>query len=57
MGEAFNSIRNGDADVIFGGGTEAAIAQLTLASFENAKQSILNLLLQIGLLMHKGMDL
>ncbi|PEJ59098.1 beta-ketoacyl-[acyl-carrier-protein] synthase II [Bacillus sp. AFS002410] len=37
IGEAFNTIRNGEADVIFAGGTEAAISQLSLASFGNAK--------------------
>ncbi|KQL41937.1 3-oxoacyl-ACP synthase [Bacillus sp. FJAT-25509] len=37
IGEAFNTIRNGEADVIFAGGTEAAITQLSLASFGNAK--------------------
>ncbi|MGG0177840.1 beta-ketoacyl-ACP synthase II [Gottfriedia acidiceleris] len=37
IGEAFNTIRNGEADVIFAGGTEAAITQLSLASFSNAK--------------------
>jgi 3-oxoacyl-[acyl-carrier-protein] synthase II len=37
IGEAFNTIRNGDADVIFAGGAEAAIAPLSLASFGNAR--------------------
>ncbi|PEK99081.1 beta-ketoacyl-ACP synthase II [Bacillus sp. AFS017336] len=37
IGEAYNTIRNGEADVIFAGGTEAAISQLSLASFGNAK--------------------
>ncbi|TWE08694.1 3-oxoacyl-[acyl-carrier-protein] synthase II [Neobacillus bataviensis] len=37
IGEAFNTIRNGDADVIFAGGAEAAITPLSLASFGNAK--------------------
>lgn len=37
IGEAFNVIRNGEADVIFAGGAEAAITQLSLASFGNAK--------------------
>lgn len=37
IGEAFNTIRSGDADVIFAGGTEAAITNLSLASFGNAK--------------------
>ncbi|MFB7141775.1 beta-ketoacyl-ACP synthase II [Gottfriedia sp. NPDC056225] len=37
IGEAFNTIRNGEADVIFAGGTEAAISQVSLASFGNAK--------------------
>ncbi|MFF2876044.1 beta-ketoacyl-ACP synthase II [Gottfriedia sp. NPDC057991] len=42
IGEAFNTIRNGEADVIFAGGTEAAIAQLSLASFGNAKALSIN---------------
>jgi len=37
IGEAFNTIRNGDADVMFAGGTEAAITNLSLASFGTAK--------------------
>lgn len=37
IGEAFNSIRNGHADIIFSGGAEAAITPLSLASFSNAK--------------------
>ncbi|MCH6264478.1 MULTISPECIES: beta-ketoacyl-ACP synthase II [Neobacillus] len=37
IGEAFNTIRYGDADVIVAGGTEAAITNLSLASFGNAK--------------------
>lgn len=37
IGEAFNSIRNNDADIIFSGGAEAAISPLSLASFSNAK--------------------
>jgi 3-oxoacyl-[acyl-carrier-protein] synthase II len=37
IGEAFNTIRNGDADIIFAGGAEAAITQLSLASFGNSK--------------------
>ncbi|WP_458413808.1 beta-ketoacyl-ACP synthase II [Schinkia sp. CFF1] len=37
IGEAFNTIRNGEADIIFAGGAEAAITQLSLASFGNAK--------------------
>ncbi|OAH59584.1 MULTISPECIES: beta-ketoacyl-ACP synthase II [Bacillaceae] len=36
IGEAFSVIRNGEADVIFAGGTEAAITRLSLASFGNA---------------------
>ncbi|PGS53984.1 beta-ketoacyl-ACP synthase II [Bacillus sp. AFS041924] len=42
IGEAFNTIRNGEADVIFAGGTEAAISQLSLASFGNAKALSIN---------------
>lgn len=37
IGEAFNTIRNDDADIIFAGGAEAAISPLSLASFGNAK--------------------
>lgn len=37
IGEAFNAIRNEDADVIFAGGAEAAISPLSLSSFANAK--------------------
>lgn len=36
IGEAFRLIRSGEADVIFAGGTEAAITDLSLASFGNA---------------------
>lgn len=36
IGEAFNAIRNDEADIIFAGGAEAAITQLSLASFGNA---------------------
>ncbi|WP_246277249.1 beta-ketoacyl-ACP synthase II [Neobacillus endophyticus] len=37
IGEAFNTIRNDDADVMIAGGSEAAITNLSLASFGNAK--------------------
>lgn len=37
IGEAFNLIRMGDADVMIAGGAEAAITPLSLASFGNAK--------------------
>ncbi|KAB7672619.1 beta-ketoacyl-ACP synthase II [Bacillus sp. B1-b2] len=37
IGEAFHSIRNDDADIMFAGGAEAAINTLSLASFGNAK--------------------
>jgi len=37
IGEAFNAIRYGDADVMIAGGAEAAITPLSLASFGNAK--------------------
>lgn len=37
IGEAFRIIRYGTADVAFAGGTEAAITELSLASFGNAK--------------------
>ncbi|MFT8321588.1 MAG: beta-ketoacyl-ACP synthase II [Bacillus sp. (in: firmicutes)] len=37
IGEAFRAIGNGDADIIFSGGAEAAISPLALASFGNAK--------------------
>lgn len=36
IGEAFNAIRNDEADIIFAGGAEAAITQISLASFGNA---------------------
>ncbi|AME06252.1 beta-ketoacyl-ACP synthase II [Bacillus siamensis] len=36
IGEAFNAIRNDDADIMFAGGAEAAITNLSLASFGNA---------------------
>ena len=37
IGEAFHTIRNGDADVMFAGGAEAAVTNLSLASFGNAR--------------------
>ncbi|MGC7873313.1 beta-ketoacyl-ACP synthase II [Desulfosporosinus sp. SYSU MS00001] len=37
IGEAFRLIRYGEADVIFAGGAEAAITDLAIASFANAK--------------------
>ncbi|MCO7125362.1 beta-ketoacyl-ACP synthase II [Sporolactobacillus shoreicorticis] len=36
IGEAFKLIRSGEADVMFAGGTEAAVNELSLAGFENA---------------------
>lgn len=36
IGEAFRTIRTGDADIIFAGGAEAAVTRLALASFSNA---------------------
>jgi 3-oxoacyl-[acyl-carrier-protein] synthase II len=36
IGEAFRVIRSGEADVIFAGGTEAAVTNISLASFGNA---------------------
>ncbi|MCM3174992.1 beta-ketoacyl-ACP synthase II [Paenibacillus sp. MER 99-2] len=36
IGEAFRLIRHGGADVIFAGGTEAAVTEVALASFANA---------------------
>ena len=36
IGEAFRLIRHGAVDVIFAGGTEAAVTELSLASFGNA---------------------
>ncbi|MBU5353280.1 beta-ketoacyl-ACP synthase II [Paenibacillus silvae] len=36
IGEAFRLIRHGGADVIFAGGTEAAVTEISLASFGNA---------------------
>lgn len=36
IGEAFRLIRSGEVDVVFAGGTEAAIRDLSIASFGNA---------------------
>lgn len=36
IGEAYRLIRHGGADVIFAGGTEAAVTEISLASFSNA---------------------
>ncbi|MGF9947123.1 beta-ketoacyl-ACP synthase II [Priestia megaterium] len=36
IGEAFRLIRSGEVDAVFAGGTEAAITDLSVASFENA---------------------
>ncbi|MBY7141869.1 beta-ketoacyl-ACP synthase II [Virgibacillus sp. NKC19-3] len=36
IGEAFRLIRSGEVDVMFAGGTEAAITELSIASFSNA---------------------
>ncbi|MFC7687764.1 beta-ketoacyl-ACP synthase II [Ureibacillus sp. GCM10028918] len=36
IGEAFRLIRSGEVDVMFAGGTEAAITDLSVASFSNA---------------------
>ena len=36
IGEAFRLIRSGEVDVMFAGGTEAAITDLSVASFGNA---------------------
>ncbi|EJW20156.1 beta-ketoacyl-ACP synthase II [Paenibacillus alvei] len=36
IGEAFRLIRSGGADIVFAGGTEAAVTDLSLASFSNA---------------------
>ncbi|WP_416435411.1 beta-ketoacyl-ACP synthase II [Priestia megaterium] len=36
IGEAFRLIRSGEVDVVFAGGTEAAITDLSVASFGNA---------------------
>ncbi|MDQ6598130.1 beta-ketoacyl-ACP synthase II [Bacillus salipaludis] len=36
IGEAFRLIRSGEVDVLFAGGTEAAITDLSIASFGNA---------------------
>ncbi|GKS09746.1 3-oxoacyl-[acyl-carrier-protein] synthase 2 [Paenibacillus chitinolyticus] len=36
IGEAFRTIRTGDADVIIAGGSEAAASEISLASFGNA---------------------
>ncbi|WP_339285637.1 beta-ketoacyl-ACP synthase II [Oceanobacillus sp. FSL K6-3682] len=43
IGEAFNTIKHGDADIIFAGGTEAAINSLSLSSFRNAQALTKNL--------------
>ncbi|HEX2612900.1 MAG TPA: beta-ketoacyl synthase N-terminal-like domain-containing protein, partial [Fibrobacteria bacterium] len=37
MGEAMHAIRRGDADVIFAGGTEAAVVEVVVAGFANMK--------------------
>jgi 3-oxoacyl-[acyl-carrier-protein] synthase II len=37
MGEALNALRRGDADVIFAGGTEAAVVEVVVAGFANMK--------------------
>ncbi|MCM3759201.1 beta-ketoacyl-ACP synthase II [Alkalihalobacillus oceani] len=37
IGEAYHTIQNDDADMMLAGGTEAAITNLSLASFGNAK--------------------
>ncbi|MEC3608727.1 beta-ketoacyl-ACP synthase II [Bacillus glycinifermentans] len=37
IGEAFFAIKNDEADIIFAGGSEAAITELSLASFGNAQ--------------------
>ena len=37
MGEAFHAIQRGDADVIFAGGTEAAVVEVVVAGFANMK--------------------
>ncbi|SEM85895.1 beta-ketoacyl-ACP synthase II [Terribacillus saccharophilus] len=37
IGEAFKVIQTGEADVIFAGGSEAAITEISLSSFGNAK--------------------
>ncbi|MCZ8517888.1 MULTISPECIES: beta-ketoacyl-ACP synthase II [Paenibacillus] len=36
IGEAFRVLRTGEADVIFAGGSEAAVTEISLASFGNA---------------------
>ncbi len=37
LGEAFHALRRGDADVIFAGGTEAAVVAVVVAGFANMK--------------------
>ncbi|MCD6023821.1 MAG: 3-oxoacyl-(acyl-carrier-protein) synthase 2 [Fibrobacteria bacterium] len=37
MGEAFHAIQRGDAEVIFAGGTEAAVVEVVVAGFANMK--------------------
>ncbi len=37
MGEAFHALQRGDADIIFAGGTEAAVVEVVVAGFANMK--------------------
>ncbi len=37
MGEAFHAIQRGDADIVFAGGTEAAVIEVVVAGFANMK--------------------
>jgi 3-oxoacyl-[acyl-carrier-protein] synthase II len=37
LGEAFHALQRGDADVMFAGGTEAAIDEVVVAGFANMK--------------------
>ncbi len=37
LGEAFHAIQRGDADIIFAGGTEAAVVEVVVAGFANMK--------------------
>lgn len=37
MGEAFHALQRGDADIIFAGGTEAAVIEVVVAGFANMK--------------------
>ena len=52
IGEAFNAIRNDEADIIFAGGAEAAVNQISLASFGNAQHYLRETKTQVELAVH-----